>query len=608
MRIRERFILTNTIVLAGLISTVVLSLWSLNEYRSISATIQQGLRLISDARRVHVLMKDMLIGAFTPETYGELKDIVHLEGINTTRRVWQDAVDDFGGAFEAFMTVPRLQRLVAGDAVLKDEYAVARRLSDRAFEMVISLEERMTVLERRGLLGRDDLYYQIQRSNDPALIGFFSEIRESSFFLTNTFESFLHHFVGSLQAEAERLQRRVIMLFVALASVIALVSLVVPYLLARVIVENVDIVAGALHRISRGDFAAPLQITSHDEFGDLSRSFTRFMGDLRKNVETIVGLQAELQSIAGHEKSAEEVLNLVVATIVAQGTVDGARLTSPDGVLGAAGNAGTIDDGATMMTAPVHLTGRSGVELCGYRSAESGPFTDLHHTIFNSYAEFAALVIENHYSYRMLLERRNAQFQALQAQIRPHFLYNVLNNIVGLNRAGERDRLESSIFAMKDLLRASLDADPFVPLADEFRIAKRYCELQALRFDERFRFSLNLPDELSRVLVPTLILQPLIENAIIHGLEPLANPGELVLEARIEGGSEQSRVCIEVRDTGVGFSPEPLDPRRHIGLYNVRERLRIAYRNAGLQMESSPGNGTVCRIVIPSSEVESCAS
>jgi len=178
MRIRERFILTNTIVLAGLISTVVLSLWSLNEYRSISATIQQGLRLISDARRVHVLMKDMLIGAFTPETYGELKDIVHLEGINTTRRVWQDAVDDFGGAFEAFMTVPRLQRLVAGDAVLKDEYAVARRLSDRAFEMVISLEERMTVLERRGLLGRDDLYYQIQRSNDPALIGFFSEIRE----------------------------------------------------------------------------------------------------------------------------------------------------------------------------------------------------------------------------------------------------------------------------------------------------------------------------------------------------------------------------------------------------------------------------------------------
>lgn len=606
MRIRERFILTNTIMLIGLVSVVGLSLWSLNEYRSISTTIQQGLRLLSDARRVHVLMKDMLVGAFTPETYGELKDIVHLEGINTTRRLWQESTDEFGVDFDRFMETPHLQRLVAGDELLKDEYDVALQLSERAFEMVTSLEARMIVLERRGLLGRDDLYYQIQRSNDPAVIGLFTELRENSFFLTNTFESFLNHFVGSLQAEAERLQGRVVVLFMVMASIIALVSLILPYLLARVIVKNVGVVAAALRRISRGDFAVPLKISSRDEFGDLSASFTRFMADLGKNVEAIVRLQAELQSIAGYDKSAEEILHLVVETIVSQGTVDRAEVASPSRVLTGAGD---VDMGAPFrMGAPLHVTGQTGLEIRGYRSASSGPFTDLHKTIFTSYAEFASLVVENHYSYRMLLEQRDAQFQTLQAQIRPHFLYNVLNNIIGLNRAGERDRLETSILAMKELLRASLDADAYVPLEEEFRIASRYCELQELRFDDRFRFSLHLPEELSRIQVPTLLLQPLIENAIIHGLEPLSEPGELILEAHRREDTGEGTVEITVRDTGVGFEPEPLERNRHIGLYNVRERLSIAYGHAELHVDSTPGNGTTCLISIPLQEVQECDS
>ena len=101
MRIRARLLLAQAMVLVSLLSTVALSLWSLGEYRKIHQTIQTGSDLIADARRVHVLMKDMLVGVFTPRTYGVLKDMVHLESLASTRRFWAEDAASFQARFRA---------------------------------------------------------------------------------------------------------------------------------------------------------------------------------------------------------------------------------------------------------------------------------------------------------------------------------------------------------------------------------------------------------------------------------------------------------------------------------------------------------------------------
>ena len=249
------------------------------------------------------------------------------------------------------------------------------------------------------------------------------------------------------------------------------------------------------------------------------------------------------------------------------------------------------------------VPGRLRARLVAGRSSDGDPFNDLQHTIVDGYAEFASLVVENHYSYAELLERRNAQFQALEDQIRPHFLYNVLNNIVGLNRMGDRDRIESSIIALKEILRASLGSTDFVPLENELRIAERYCELQALRFGDRLKYEVVRDPDVTDVDVPSLIIQPLIENAIIHGIEPLDSQGSVTVRAEYRN----DRLVISVEDNGVGFRPGPIERSTHIGLANVRERLSLAYTHAELSIESEPGRGTCCSISIAASEVRACA-
>jgi two-component system sensor histidine kinase YesM len=253
---------------------------------------------------------------------------------------------------------------------------------------------------------------------------------------------------------------------------------------------------------------------------------------------------------------------------------------------------------------PFEVAHRFKARLLAVRAPREGAFNDLQRTILNGYAEFASLVVENHYSYAELLEQRNARFQALEAQIRPHFMYNVLNNLIGLNRLGDRESLESSIFALKELLRYSVDAENMVSLRQEFHIVERYCELQSLRFGDRLGYEVSLDPALSKVEVPSLIVQPLVENAIVHGIEPMEGRGTVFVRAE----ADKQWVVIIVEDNGVGFVPGPIRRSIHVGLFNVRERLKLAYTNGELTVDSSPGGGSRCSIRISLEEVSTCAS
>lgn len=190
-----------------------------------------------------------------------------------------------------------------------------------------------------------------------------------------------------------------------------------------------------------------------------------------------------------------------------------------------------------------------------------------------------------------------AQFAALQAQINPHFLFNSLNAISGLVETGERERATDAIGQLGELLQITLrnSQDLTVTLGDEVDFLQRYLELCKLRFDSSFNYCISVPESLRARTVPALIVQPLIENAIRHGME-----SGRVLHVAIRAYAQNAGIVIEVEDDGCGISAENARslPAGH-GLANVRERLRLFFGTAGdVRLAGRQPRGTRARIVI----------
>ncbi|SEN73879.1 cache domain-containing sensor histidine kinase [Lihuaxuella thermophila] len=205
--------------------------------------------------------------------------------------------------------------------------------------------------------------------------------------------------------------------------------------------------------------------------------------------------------------------------------------------------------------------------------------------------------------YRAVLSRRNAEYRALQSQIQPHFLYNTLNGLIGLNRLGKQKELENAILSLSSLLRYSLDAGDWVTIDEEFSFLKKYCSLQQMRFQDRVDVVINCEEEVRHYLIPKLLLQPLIENTFIHGVEPCDDPSKIEVTAKRHRHAERSYLIIAIRDTGMGFDAGKDPGKTGIGLANVRERLEISYPGSSFQLESRIGGGTRVRIMIPEEEV-----
>ncbi len=199
---------------------------------------------------------------------------------------------------------------------------------------------------------------------------------------------------------------------------------------------------------------------------------------------------------------------------------------------------------------------------------------------------------------RLLLE---ARLDALQRQINPHFLFNTLNSIASLVRSQPELARELTV-KLANILRALLrDHDTFVPLRDELKFTDDYLDIEVVRFGaDKLRVEKEIDPQTLEVMVPSILLQPLIENSIKHGLEPRIHGGTVTLRSRLEG----QRVLIEVADDGVGMGPRPASALRRtgagIGMKNVRERLEVLFGNdAQFKVTSSPGRGTLVAIEIP---------
>ncbi len=205
---------------------------------------------------------------------------------------------------------------------------------------------------------------------------------------------------------------------------------------------------------------------------------------------------------------------------------------------------------------------------------------------------------------RLVLE---ARFDALQRQINPHFLFNTLNSIASLVRF-KPEMAREMIVKLANILRALLrDHDTFVPLHEELAFTDDYLGIEVVRFGaDKLQVIKQVDSETLAVLVPSMLLQPLVENSIKHGLEPRISGGTITLRSRVLGG----KLVVEVEDDGVGMSRQPEGRTiplpgvgrqgAGIGMQNVRERLEVLYgANARFDVESRPGRGTRITLEMP---------
>jgi sensor histidine kinase YesM len=192
----------------------------------------------------------------------------------------------------------------------------------------------------------------------------------------------------------------------------------------------------------------------------------------------------------------------------------------------------------------------------------------------------------------------NAQLDVLKSQLEPHFLFNALNSIAALAR-NDGPAAENMTLQLADLLRASLDAAGVheVTLRQELQFLQKYIDIQQTRFQDRLRVETNVDPVVLSALVPNLILQPLVENAIRHGIAPRRDPGVI----RLSVWRDPDDLWIEVRDNGVGLPRGRGNlPVEGVGLRNTRARLTQLYNDDHmLVLDDAPGGGCCTRIRLP---------
>lgn len=201
---------------------------------------------------------------------------------------------------------------------------------------------------------------------------------------------------------------------------------------------------------------------------------------------------------------------------------------------------------------------------------------------------------------------RKAEFELLQAQINPHFLYNTLDTIVWLAEAGDQKRVVSMVGNLSDFFRTSLNqGKDIISIREELAHVRSYLEIQQVRYQDILRYEITVPEDLYEYKIPKITIQPLVENALYHGIKNKRGQGTIT----ITGERSENGFVLYVRDNGIGMTQERLNEVRAgiqklsytgkeiYGLYNVNERIRLNFGETyGISIESTYGEGTCVSI------------
>lgn len=206
--------------------------------------------------------------------------------------------------------------------------------------------------------------------------------------------------------------------------------------------------------------------------------------------------------------------------------------------------------------------------------------------------------------YLLEIQQQKAEYRALQSQINPHFLYNTLNGFVALNRMGEKKILEKSILELSRLFRYTCSNREVVTVQEEMDFLRDYLKLEKLKFDERLEYIIWVDEESRDKKIPRLLLQPLVENSIKHGMGDSERPVMIQIMARTAWTKGIGSVTVlNVRDNGIGFDVRKEEKHdENVGVRNVRARAELFCQGAMFQCISAPGKGTKTTVVLPDEE------
>jgi two-component system sensor histidine kinase AlgZ len=202
---------------------------------------------------------------------------------------------------------------------------------------------------------------------------------------------------------------------------------------------------------------------------------------------------------------------------------------------------------------------------------------------------------QNHWRARQLAVRaKQAELEALQARIRPHFLFNTLNTGAALVHLRPQDA-ERLLLDLADLFRAALAGPQDIPLAEEIALSRRYAEIEQLRFGQRMRLTWELPSPLPQIRIPTLSIQPLVENAIHHGIEPSPDGGDI----RISVKQEENQVSIVIDNALPPAGSMPLRSGHKVGLESTKARIQAMTGGEGDVTTRSENGRHIACITLP---------
>jgi len=235
------------------------------------------------------------------------------------------------------------------------------------------------------------------------------------------------------------------------------------------------------------------------------------------------------------------------------------------------------------------ITGRTHLQLLIYTAAAGSGAAIVMHRRYRD-REMAAIRLE--------AELSAARLEALRGQLQPHFLFNSLHSIASLARAGDNAGVVRLIAGFSDILRHLLtNGERRLPLRDEMQLVERYLEIQRVRFADRLSVTIDVAPDVADARVPLLIVQPLVENALRHGLAPRVDPGTVSVRAFRENGATR----IDVEDTGGGLPAAwTIESCSGTGLRNLSARLAGEFGAAGsLDVTPRTGGGVVATVRVP---------
>lgn len=204
---------------------------------------------------------------------------------------------------------------------------------------------------------------------------------------------------------------------------------------------------------------------------------------------------------------------------------------------------------------------------------------------------------------------KDAQIESLQAQINPHFLYNTLDCICSLASMGETEKVKKTVTSLSSIMRMSIKGDAFLQIGEDLEHVRQYLYIQKIRFQDNIIFLIEIPERMYGYYIPKLTLQPLLENAIQHGVASLKETGMIV----VSGEEDEDSIYLTVKDNGVGMPKEIMQQlaetgergtfkkeKAHIGIFNIQQRIRLLYgKEYGITVKHLKPSGSSVTIHLP---------